>query len=244
MKRPLVSLSVLKQKAKQIKKEKSISQHQALNEAVKEIGFSNYKHYLKALEESKMQAEASQRVGQQMIASRKRGEIFKKVESLIPILQSLKLPFAEFINSVTQEKRSEDALRAICEQKPDLKKYLELHFLKEFLVDAEGEIDFEAPYHIAKKVSVKNLVYKTSDMPIDDVEDEDGGAIYPDINEGTLYLEGEYALTLEFAFDYDRDDKENPEMLKDRQMWGSFELTVDKDANISIENMDIGWSAW
>lgn len=49
----IVSPSFLKQRARQIKKAKSLSQHEALNEASVELGFSNYKHFLNVLEENK-----------------------------------------------------------------------------------------------------------------------------------------------------------------------------------------------
>ncbi len=52
MKKSLVSPSFIKQKAKQLKREKSLSQSQALNEAVQLFGFSNYKNYLNILEDN------------------------------------------------------------------------------------------------------------------------------------------------------------------------------------------------
>jgi type II secretory pathway pseudopilin PulG len=56
MKKSLVSPSFLKQKARQLKKEKSLSQSQALNEAAQHFGFSNYKNYLNVLEGNQKQS--------------------------------------------------------------------------------------------------------------------------------------------------------------------------------------------
>lgn len=52
MKNSIVSPTFIKQIARQLKKEKSLSQSQALNEAVRKYGFSNYRNYQKTLKDN------------------------------------------------------------------------------------------------------------------------------------------------------------------------------------------------
>lgn len=49
MKESIALLSFLKQRARQLKKEKSLRSCQALDEAARELGYSNYKNYLNVL---------------------------------------------------------------------------------------------------------------------------------------------------------------------------------------------------
>ncbi|MBL7545633.1 MAG: hypothetical protein JNL11_17570 [Bdellovibrionaceae bacterium] len=53
-----------------------------------------------------------------------------------------------------------------------------------------------------------------------------------------ISVEGECDLKLEFGFDYDKDAKHPT--FEDQEMFGYFELTIDKNKNITIEDLDIG----
>lgn len=229
--RSVVSLSVLKQKAKQIKKAKSISLHQALNEAAKAFGFSNYKNYLNALKEQEMILETKKRVNEQLMAGQKRTEIFKKLESLVLVLQKLKEPFGQFVDELMKNDYSDEEIQEVCGQNIDLKKYLELKLLREFLLDEGADLDSEAPYHIAKTVTLKNLSYKTADIP--NYIEDDGNS---------LYVEAEYDLTLNCILGHE--PGEMHPFVQDRHASGFVELVVDIRGELNIDNMDIGWKVW
>ncbi len=56
--------------------------------------------------------------------------------------------------------------------------------------------------------------------------------------EEMLFFEGDYDLKLEFGFNPDKDSK--TDLFNDQEMFGSFELTVDQNLEITIEDQDIG----
>ncbi len=218
MKKPLVSPSFLKQKARQLKKEKSISQHQALEEASKMLGFSNYRNYLNLLESNAPKPKPATEEQIEALRLDKEDIALKRAHSLIAETEKSKTQLHELLENLKAVENSEADVQAFCEKSPALNKYLELNFFSDFLRDEECEIEDFAPYHIAKLVTLKNLAFRFED--------------------DVLFVEGDYDLTLEFAFDYDKDDKSDT--FKDQEMFGSFELTIDKNLEINFENQDIG----
>ncbi|OYZ11981.1 MAG: hypothetical protein B7Y39_18915 [Bdellovibrio sp. 28-41-41] len=217
MKKSPVSPSFLKQRARQIKKEKSLTQHQALDEAAKELGHSNYKNFLNILDMGQPQPKPATEDQMQALWLDKQKVMTKKLYAVQPLFENFKIPFHDLFNTLNENKNSKDTVQSICE-KSALKEYLELYFLIDALRDEEGEIDDYTPYHVAKKASLKNVIYK--------------------FKKGKIFVEGEYDLKLEFGFEYDKDDKHPT--FQDEEMSGYFELTLDSDKNISIEDMDIG----
>ena len=167
MKKAFVLLSILKKRAKQLKKEKFLSWHQALDEASKEFGFSNYKNYKNIFEAQHTEA---------MEYCLK--EISPKIESFM---------------------------------------------LKTFLEDkGRAEINFRAPYFIAKEVSINDLAYET--------------------NETGLYIAGNYILKAEFEFGLDENDPISKDArFNDREFDGWFGVKIGKDKKIILmfSDMDI-----
>lgn len=216
-KKSFVSPSFLKQKARQIKKQKAITQHQALDEAANALGYSNYKNYRNTSESNRRQIVLSKTAFLEQIRSQKEKEIFKKICLTISLLQSFKIPFQDLLDDLKLAQHSKEAMRSICEKSP-VREYIELHLLKDFLEDENGEIGDYAPYHIAKDVKLKNILYKFS--------------------EDMLYVKGDYSLKLEFGFDHDKDTKDD--FFNDREMFGSFELSIDRNKIITIENLEMG----
>ncbi|WP_374030013.1 hypothetical protein [Bdellovibrio bacteriovorus] len=212
----LVAPPFLKQKARQLKKEKSLKQRDALDLASMLFGFTNYQHYLNALEDSRKPRMATDEdmfklwEDKQQIAMQR----FAEVELLI---QKMDLQIADHISSATKLS-SVDELKKFFETKTNVKQFLELKLLQDLLEDEESNVDDYAQYHIAKSVTLKDLKFEIVD--------------------GILKVEGNYDLILKFAFDY---DENNPhDVFKDDYMFGSFDLTIDAEKNIVVEDMDIG----
>lgn len=218
MKKPLVSPSFLKQKARQLKKEKSLTQHQALEEASRILGFSNYRNYLNLLESNVPKPKPATEEQIEAVRLEKEDIALRRAHSLIAETEASKIKLQELLARLKGAEGSEADVQSICEKNQALYKYLELYFFSDFLRDEECEIEDFAPYHIAKQVSLKNLVFRFED--------------------DLLFVEGDYDLALEFAFDYDKDDKSDT--FKDQEMFGSFELTIDQNLEIEFENQDIG----
>lgn len=218
MKKPLVSPSFLKQKARQLKKEKSLTQHQALEEASKLLGFSNYRNYLNLLESSTPKPKPATEEQIEAVRVEKEDIALKRAHSLIAETEKSKAQLPELLTNLKSVENSETDVQSICENSQSLHQYLELNFFSDFLRDEDCEIEDFAPYHIAKGVSLKNLVFRLED--------------------DLLFVEGDYDLTLEFAFDYDKDD--TSDTFKDQEMFGSFELTINENLEINFENQDIG----
>lgn len=216
----LVAPSFLKQKARQIKREKSLSQHQALDEAAMQLGFSNYRNYLNLLE-ANVPPQPKLTTGEQLaiLHSQKEEVIRPRWDATVSRIHNFKMPYPELLESLKRSQHSEQLVQSICEQSP-LKDFIELHVLQDLLLDEEGMIHDEAPYHIPKMVSVENLEYRFSD----------------DI----IYVDGSYDVHLEFAFEYDKD--ENSDFFDDLAMFGTFEISIDKEKRISFEDSSIGWN--
>lgn len=218
MKKPLVSPSFLKQKARQLKKEKSLTQHQALEEASKLLGFSNYRNYLNLLESSTPKPKPATEEQIEAVRLEKEDIALRRAHSLVAETEKAKDQLRGFLTSLQAVEHPGTDVQSACEKSLALNKYLELNFFTDFLRDEECEIEDFAPYHIAKSVSLKNLVFRFED--------------------DLLFVEGDYDLTLEFAFDYDKDD--TSDTFKGQEMFGSFELTIDENLEINFENQDIG----
>lgn len=212
-----VTPSYLKQVAKKIKKEKDISHHQALDEAAMQLGHSNYKNYLNALEEHRPKPQPATEEQIEALRLDKQNEVMKRLNQVVPLFENFTMPFQDLLSSLNQSRHSKNEVQLICDNS-GLKKYLELYFLIESLRDEEGEIDDYAIYHIPKTVELKNLVYK--------------------FKKDRILVEGEYDLKLEFGFDYDKGDKHPT--FKDEEMFGSFELSIDANKEINVDIHDIG----
>ncbi len=217
MNKSLVSPSYLKQKARQIKRERSISQSQSLDEAAKLQGFSNYKNYLNVLASSK-QSDSSKDSFLKAIFSEK--DISKKAALTISSIHKFKNAFSDLFAVLGQIQDSEEAVQSVCE-KSTLKNDIQAGLLNYFL---EAKEDVQAlplkDHFLAKVVSVKELTYEL-------VEDE-------------LRVSGNYDIEFEFEFNDVPDDmKHLPHFSRD-PMFGDFEVTIDKDKKMTFENPNIG----
>lgn len=214
MKKSFIAKSVLQKKARQIQNEKSLKWHQALDEASVFYGFTNFKNYQNTAEDNRQQREASKVELLESMSREKNAKISKTLGLANSQIQNVKISITDLLNDLKRPGLSKEAKRAICE-KSNLKKYIQLFLLKDFLEDEFGEMDSDAPLHIPKEISLKNLLYKA---------DEDA-----------LHIMGEYNLKLEFAFDHEPDDKN--EIYDDDKKNGYFDLSIDRDNMISIEDI-------
>jgi hypothetical protein len=158
MKNPIVSISFLKQKARQLKKEKSLSQSEALNEASKQLGYSNYKNYLNVRKANREQSTGSKEVLLRNISSE--NDVSKKVDLAISFIQKSKIPFRNLLDVLKLFKYSKEALNSVCE-KTTLKEELQTYLFNDFHTDeGKDEIQMWQPYFVAKEIFLKNLIYE------------------------------------------------------------------------------------
>lgn len=218
MKTP-VSLTFLKKLAKKLKKEKSLRQHQALDEASKQLGHSNYRNYLNISKANRKQPESDKEVLLKNIYSE--NDMSKKLELAISFIQNYETSFQNLLGIVKLFQHSEENLQFFCE-KLNLKNKIQSYLLKDFLTDeGKAEIHFRQPYFIAKEISLSDLTYE--------------------IDDDMLCVDGNYYLKTEFEFEIDENDpisKDN--RFNDRKLFGSFEITIDKNQKIIIVHSDIG----
>jgi len=217
MNKSLVSPSFLKQKARQIKREKSLSQSQSLDEAAKLQGFSNYKNYLNVLAASRKQSESSEEALLKSISLEK--DISKKAALIISLIHKFKIAFQDFFAVLGQLQTSEEVVQSVCE-KSTLKDDIQAAFLNYF---RESKSDIQAlplkEHFLAKAVSVKDLTYE--------------------FVEGELHVSGNYDIEFEFEFEVPDEHKHLPHFSRD-PMFGDFEVTIDKDKKMTFENPNIG----
>ncbi|MBL7544120.1 MAG: hypothetical protein JNL11_09900 [Bdellovibrionaceae bacterium] len=90
MKKSPVSPSFIKQRARQIKKEKSLSQRQALDEASIESGYPNYQNYLNTLKMSEPQPATAEQIHELWLDKQK--EMTKKLYAVLPLFENFKIP--------------------------------------------------------------------------------------------------------------------------------------------------------
>ncbi|KTD01969.1 hypothetical protein [Legionella feeleii] len=213
MKKSLVSPSYLKQKARQLKRDNSLSQSQALDETARQFGFSNYKNYRNLLNDNNKQP-----LEDYLKRIYSENDMLQKMDIAISLIQNHEIPFQVLLEILKQLQHSQEAMRSLCE-KSKLKNDIQSFLLDDLRADEGKEIEMYAPYFTATKISLSNLIYE--------------------IEEDTLCVDGDYDIKLEF-------DGEIPEHYKDypnfevRSMFGDFEIEIDKNKRITIQNSSIG----
>ncbi len=261
MKKSLVSPSFLKQKARQLKREKSLSQSQALDEAAQQFGFSNYKNYLNVLEANLKQSKPAKEVLLKQIASEK--NIYKKMDLAISSIFNSKIPFPEQLDILQLFQDSDDSdddydseKQAICEKlilSEDLR-------YKDYGVQPCLQFVCEKLNLMKDEIQSYFLNSANTDEGKDDLHDLDPEILDTDhfiareasvydliyeIDEGTLRVEGDYYINFKFDSDNIPVDEEYPAeyhrsgYFNDRKMSGSFGATVDKDKKITIVHSDM-----
>lgn len=217
MNKSLVSPSFLKQKARQIKKEKSLSQNEALDEAAKSLGYSNYKNYLNALESNRKDIESSKDNLLKNIAL-ERNET-KKLELGIFYIQKFGKIIHHLLEVLKYFKHSKDHVQSICESS-SLKNDIQASFLNYF---TESKKDVQAlplmQYFVADNVSITGLSYELRDEEI--------------------YVDGNYDISFKFEFEVPDENKHLPHFYRE-PMFGTFGVVIDKNKGMIFDNPTIG----
>lgn len=221
MKKSLVLLSFLKQRARQLKKEKALSSHQALNEASRELGYCNYKNYLNLLEAERRQYKSPKNVLLQKMSAE--NNMSKKVGLAIPFIQSPETPFQDSLDILKLFQYSEKDLQFVCE-KSNLRNEIQQYWFDDYL-NGEGKCEISAfnEYYIAKDLSLRGLHYK--------------------LDEDMVCVDGEYDLTIEFGHELeDESYREKYPHFKDHLWWGDFEITINSNKEIAVVNASFGFN--
>lgn len=229
MKKSIVSPSFLKQKARNLKKEKSLSHSQALDEVAREYGYSNYKNYLNILDANSKKSMHPEILLKNLSSE---NDLSKKVALTISFIKDFKIPFHEQLDILKFFQHSHEL-----GQHPDFEWLDDVHFVSEklnlmndeiqqyllddFLTD-EGiaEIHFMQPHFKAKEVSLSELTYE--------------------LDRDMLVVDGQYNLKTEFEFEMDEDDPiSKDKRFNDREVFGSFGVNIDRNKKITITHSSI-----
>lgn len=240
MSQSFVSPTFLSQRARQLKKEKSLSQHQAYDEAARELGYANYKNYLNILEANSKH----KKVLLKNVYSEK--DMFKKVDLAVAFIQNFKIPFHEQLDILKLFQNSEEDaqfvyeklnlssglhdliqpwLQLVCEKLNFMKDEIQSHLFEDFLLgEGKDELHDLHPYFVAKEVSISELMYE--------------------VRENTLWVfDADYKLKLQFDFEnieFENEEDRKDSRFNDREMFGSFGVTIDQNKKITFEHSDIG----
>lgn len=220
MEKPLVLSSFFKQRAKQLKKEKSLSQNQALNEAAKELGYSNYKNYLNLLISKRNQSISSKDDLLKEISFET--NMSKKIDLAIPFIQNPATPFQDIIDILKLFQDSEKDMQFVCE-KTNLKNEIQQYWFNDYLTgEGESEIYGFNEYYVAKDLSIKEIQYR--------------------IDGDHICVDGEYDLTIKFGFELeDESDREKYPHFQDHLWSGDFEISINRNKEITVVNASFGF---
>lgn len=227
MKKTFVLLSVLEKRARELKKEKSLKLHQARDEAAKEFGFSNFKHYKNTSNADIKQYKSTLEALFKNIALE--DDVAKKMGLAISFIQSHETPFRDLFDILKLFEHSHelgehpdfewlDDVHFVCDKLNLMKDEIRSHMFNEFLTgEGENSIHECYPYFTAKELSVSNITYE--------------------IKGNTIYADGNYHLTVESDAP-DHLKKENPH-LRDGKLEGYFGITIDRNKKMTLEHSDI-----
>ncbi len=226
-----VQLSEIKKKAKQLKKEKSIPYHQALDEAAQFFGFTNYKNYKNELENFRQKLAAALEAGADFAMNEQDKKMAEKLHLLYPAVENFSVPVENLINMFKTTKHTDEAIQSLCEKESTLKEYLELCILKDSLENIDWDLVTVAPYHIPKNASLKNLIYKFSKNAFDEETDSE-----------QIFVEGDFEVKCETMFEHTQEDINSCAygFFEEQILFGPFELMIDRKKHVTIEEMDIG----
>ena len=220
MKKIPVSPTVLKQRAKKIKKGKSIPTHQALNEAAVENGWESYKHFLNEWESNRTPVSKSE-VGALLKKLSTEKDLFKKLDIAVPFVQNNKISFPEMFEIFEQFRESEEAVQIICENS-----YFLFHVVNSMMLQ----------YFQASKEDVQALPLNDHFVAKNVVAEEFECKLITE----RLSVKGLY--TIEFEFEHltevPVDDRKVSHFNRD-PMFGQFEMIIDRNKQCSIANPTI-----
>ncbi|ARG98265.1 hypothetical protein [Legionella micdadei] len=214
-----VSPTYLKQEAKKLKKSHGLLMSNALDEISKKYGFSNYRHYLNIYESNLKQSRSTKEILLKNISLEK--DMTKRVELAIQFIQSVKIPLRDLLDILEQFQHSAKAIQMICKKLNVMKSEIQKFLLNYFFTDeGQYEINFRASNFVAKEISVTNLTYE--------------------IQNGMLYVDGNYNLTTEFEFELDKNDPiSEDDRFKNRRFDGSFGVEIHRDKKINFVHFDM-----
>lgn len=217
MKQSIVSPSYIKQVAKKLKKDKGISHTEALEEAVKLHGYSNYKHYLNELETNRDFSNPATAEVLKSISIEK--DHSKRVDLAVTFLHKGKMPFKDILEVLSQFQKSKKDIQYLCDQsilEGEIRRFLLGYFV-------ESKEDIQAlplmDFFVAKNVVVKHFRYE--------------------LRKNKLLICGDYTLELQFEHEVPDEMKDLPHFRRG-PMFGNFEITIDKNNKIIVEELDIG----
>lgn len=207
-----VSPSFLKQEAKKLKKSLKISHHDALDEASRRFGFSNFRHYLNFSEKF----HSTKELVLQEFPSK--NNIAQKIELEIPVVHNSQMSFSEQLETLKLYQHSDD-FQSTCQKWELMKNEIQTSLFNEFLTETgKYEIDFRHPYFIAKEISLSALRYE--------------------IKRDTLCVDGDYDLKIKFGSEVPDHYKGEPHF-EERVLSGSFGIKIEKNKEITIPHLNI-----
>ncbi len=221
MKKPLITPTFLKQKARQLKKAKSISWHQALEETAVQNGFTNYRHFLNEWE-SNQQPESKSAIESLLRRLSSEKEMARKLELAVPFVQNNKMSFPEMFDVFEQFRQPAEAIQIVCENSFFLDHVVGTMLLEYFRQSKEDVQALPLKEHfIAKNIVIENLECEL---------------ITERLNVRGLY-------TIEFEFEHLaelEDDMKHMSHFNRDPMFGQFEMTIDRNKQVTIANPTIG----
>lgn len=218
MKKTFVLLSFLKKRARQLKKDKSIKWCQAIDEAAKELGYANYKNYKNISYSDFKKYKFTREILLDKIS--RETNISKKLELAYLFIQNHGTPFRDSLDILKQFQHSKEMIQVVCENLNLMKDEIQCYLLQSFL-SKEGETEINMFYenYIAKQIAMSNLLYE--------------------IDEDMLCIAGNYSLRIEFSSEVPRHLKKLPHF-QNHELSGSFDITIDRNKKITLEECDIG----
>lgn len=221
MKKSLVTPTFLKQKAKALKKEKSISFHQALEETAIQFGFANYKHFLNEWEANQQPKSASD-IADLLKKLSLEKDMDHKLDLAIPHLLVNRMSFPEMFDIFEHFRESEEAFHLICKSSYFLDHALRTMMLQYFQVSKADVQGLPMMDHFIAK-----------DVVIEDIACE--------MLTERLVVKGLYTIWFEFESlaEVPEDMKHMSHFNRD-PMFGQFDLTIDRNKQFTIANPTIG----
>lgn len=219
MKKTFVLLSVLKKKAKQIKRENNaLKWHQALDAAAKEFGYTNFKNYQNTSKADIHQYKLALEIFLKDISLE--DDVSKKIELSILFLQNHGTPFRDLLNILEHLQSAEADIQSVCDKLNLMKNELQNYLLDDFLsVDGQSDIEGFYQYYRAKDITISNLVYS--------------------ISESELHVDGDYSLQIEFNGVVPEEYKNMPHF-QEHTLCGDFDVIIDRNKEIIIQDASIG----
>lgn len=237
----IVRQSFLKQTAKKLKKDNNLNWHQALDEAARQFGFTNYKNYQNILDAIKKDTSHINEKFLRSLSAEK--SISKKLALAIQFIENNSINFKEFFDILLIFQRADglryflvnneseyldyweglNPIQELCVKFDFMKSEVQKVLLDDFLTE-EGsfEIDTRAPYFVAKAITVSEPIYE--------------------LEKNILFVDGTYHLTTEIGLSFENEEDKNNERFNDRSFEGTFEISITSDKQIKIEHSDM--SIW